>query len=268
MFWGGELAEQFFGQKKPWAEVSLVPSKGKLAGAAVLLLASVVLMAKGQPTPAQKFDLLGAEVRKPLEERGVFVHPAEVVGLKNDINVQTNLIDLRDEHDFNLFHVGGARRIDPATLTRATVLKDFLALPASAVTFLMGNGEAQAVTAWKELKAAGVGNLYVVEGGVNRWLELYGPPACVATPVAVAAAATTDAPAWRFAYATGASLPAAWPEIPASHAFQAPCQDPISAASGHQEGHEGGHHGITWPTYQFAKKVKLKSKAAVKGGCG
>ena len=268
MFWGGELAEQYFGQKKPWAQVSLVPSKGKLAGAAVLLLASVMLMAKGQPTPAQKFDLLGAEVRKPLEERGVFVHPAEVVGLKNDINVQTNLIDLRDEHDFNLFHVGGARRIDPATLTRATVLKDFLALPASAVTFLMGNGEAQAVTAWKELKAAGVGNLYVVEGGVNRWLELYGPPACVATQSAAAGAAATDAPTWRFAYATGASLPAAWPEIPASHAFQAPCQDPVSAAASHEAGHEGGHHGITWPTYQFAKKVKLKSKAAVKGGCG
>jgi len=277
MFWGGELSEQYFGQKRPWAEVSLVPSRGKLAGAAVLLLAAVVVMAKGQPTPAQKFDLLGAEVRKPLEERGVFVHPAEVVALKNDINLQVNLVDLRDEHDFNLFHVGGARRLDPSSLSRAQVLKDFLALPASAVTFLIGNGEAQAAATWKELKAAGVGNLYVVEGGMNRWLELYAPPACVATQAAPAGdaqaagpgspAAAPDQTAWRFAYATGASLPSAWPELPASRGFQAPCQDPVSVSAGHEEEH-GGHHGITWPTYQYAKKVKLMSKAAVKGGCG
>ena len=102
---------------------------------------------------------------------------------------------------------------------------------------------------------------------MNRWLELYAAPACVAAPApAPPRAGAADAPAWRFAYATGDSLPAAWPELPASRAFRSPCQEPVSVAAATR--HEGGHHGVTWPAYQFTKKVKLKSKAAVKGGCG
>ncbi len=261
LFWGGELAEQVFGRGRPWAEVSLRPSRALQITGGALLLASVVVMARGQPTPAQKFDLLGAEVRRPLEERAIFVHPAEVVALRTDLNVLVNILDLRDEHDFNLFHLGGARRVDPATLTRASQLKDLLALPGSAATFLVGNGEAQALTTWKQLKAMGVGNLYVVEGGLDRWLELYPAPACVAqrtTP------ATPEASAWHFAYATGDNLPSARPELTVGRAFRFPCQDPVSVA----EGHADEHGEIAWPTYQYARKVKLKSKAAVKGGCG
>jgi rhodanese-related sulfurtransferase len=170
------------------------------------------------------------------------------------------VLDLRDEHDFNLFHVGGARRVDPATLARPEVLKPLLAEPASTVTFLMANGEGPALEAWKSLKASGVQNVYVVEGGVNRWLELYPVDACVATPST--AGDDADRLAWHFSYATGSRLPSAWPELPASRAFHAPCAPPVPEEHGH------GGHGITWPEYQFARKVKLQSKAAVKGGCG
>jgi rhodanese-related sulfurtransferase len=261
LFWGGELAEQVFGRGRAWAEVSLRPSRPLMLVGSGLLLASVVVLARGQPTPAQKFDLLGAEARRPLEERGVFVHPAEVVALKNDITVQVTILDLRDEHDFNLFHLGGARRVDPVALLQAGQLKDLLALPGSAVTFLVGTGEAQAMATWKELKAQGVGNLYVIEGGINNWLELYPAPACVAERVAPDDAGPAG---WRFAYATGDNLPSAWPELQSSRSFRSPCQLAVSTA----EGHEGGHGGVAWPAYQYTRKVKLRSKAAVKGGCG
>jgi rhodanese-related sulfurtransferase len=267
MFWAGELAEQHFGQGKPWAEISLRPGRGaKLGAAAALVLASLVVLVRGQPTPAQKFDLLGEAARRPVAERAIFVHPAEVVLLRKDINLHAAVLDLRDEHDFNLFHVGGARRVDPASLATPEVLKPLLAEPASTVTFLMANGEGPALEAWKALKASGVQNVYVVEGGVNRWLELYAVDACVATPAAppAATAASTagDRLAWRFTYATGSKLPSAWPELPASRAFRSPCAEVAST-----DGHHGGH-GITWPDYLYAKKVKLQTKAAVKGGCG
>jgi hypothetical protein len=84
--------------------------------------------------------------------------------------------------------------------------------------------------------------------------------ACVAA--AAPPAGPGDRSAWRFRYATGSSLPSAWPELPASRAFRSPC---VQVAS--QEQHHGGH-GITWPDHLYAKKVKLSSKAAVKGGCG
>jgi hypothetical protein len=261
MFWAGELAERVFGEGKPWAEVSLRPrSMGKVGAAGALVLAALVVGVRGQPTPAEKFELLGQAVKQPVAERAVFVHPAEVVALRQDLNVHVSILDLRPEHDFNLFHVGGARRVAPGDLTSPEQLKALLAEPASTVTFLMANGEGPALEAWKALKALGMQNLYVVEGGANRWLELYPVDACVATPGA--AAGPDDRLAWRFAYAAGSSLPSAWPELPASRAFRTPCTSLASAEARH------GGHGISWPTYQFARKVKLSSKAAVKGGCG
>jgi rhodanese-related sulfurtransferase len=261
MFWAGELAEQHFGQGKAWADISLWPGRGaKLGAAAALVLVTLVVLARGQPTPAEKFELLGEAVQRPVAERAVFVHPAEVVLLRQDLNLHAAMLDLRDEHDFNLFHVGGARRIEPASLSRPEVLKPLLAEPASTVTFLISNGEGPSLEAWRSLKASGVQNVYVVEGGVNRWLELYPVDACVATPAA--AEAEADPLAFQFAFATGSSLPSAWPERPASRAFRTPCTSAASLEPAH------GGHGSGWPAHQFARKVKLQSKAAVKGGCG
>jgi hypothetical protein len=126
------------------------------------------------------------------------------------------------------------------------------------VTFLVSNGEAAALTAWKRLSTLGVSNLYVVEGGVNRWLDLYPVPACVGERTE----AGPDELAWRLAYATGASLPSARPEIATSHEFRSPCAEGEAHAGGAEE------HGARWPAHAFTKRVKLQSKAAVKGGCG
>ena len=54
--------------------------------------------------PARLVEVESAEVKRSVEERGIFVHPAEVVALRNDLTVQTAILDLRDEHDFNAFH--------------------------------------------------------------------------------------------------------------------------------------------------------------------
>jgi rhodanese-related sulfurtransferase len=259
MFWGGELLERRFGKGEPWSAIALRPrSAGKLAGAGVLLAAALVLAVRGDPTPAQRWAWTAADVKRSVEDRTMFVHPAEVVALRKDISVETEILDLRDEHDFNLFHVGGARRVAPAALASPSrETKRLLERPASSVTFLVGNGEAAGLAAWKALRALGATNVYVVEGGVNRWLELYAVPECVAARTASAGA---DALAWRFAHATGDREPAAWPELPRSQAFRSPCGDPVTRA--------GDPGEIAWPAYAFTKHVRLQTKAAVKGGCG
>jgi rhodanese-related sulfurtransferase len=261
LFWAGDLAQQAFGQKRPWAEVKRVPGRGALAFAGTLVAASLVLVALGQPTAESKFARMGPELRKSVEERGIFVDPAEVVALRKDIGVQVAILDLRDERDFNLFHVGGSRRTTLADLETPARLKTLLDQPPSTVTFLIGNGEAAALTAWKHLIAQGVPNLYVVEGGMNRWLERYPVEGCVAERVG--AADGRDGQAWRFLYATGSSQPAAWPELESSRSFRSPCGEPTA------EAHPGPHHAArAWPVHAYTKRVKLKSKAAVKGGCG
>ena len=261
LFWAGGIAQQYFGEKKPWDEVRRVPGRGTLAFAGTMVAAGLVLVVHGQPTPESKLARMGPEVRRSLDERAIFVDPAEVAALRKDIGIQVTILDLRDEASFNLFHIGGSRRVTLASLESPDGLKALLDQPATTVTFLVGNGEAAALKAWKHLIAQGVPNLYVIEGGMNRWLERYPVDACVAERVG--AADGKDGQAWRFLYATGSTQPAAWPELEASRAFRSPCAPAAPSA------HPADRHGApSWPAYAYTKRVKLKSKAAVKGGCG
>lgn len=261
MFWGGDVLERHYGKGEPWSQISLLPkSRGNLAGASALVAAAAILAVRGNPTPDQRWAWTAPQVKQSVQDRSMFVHPAEVVALRKDINVATDILDVRDEHDFNLFHVGGAERVEPASLTYLSPLVKRLSdRPANSVVFLMGNGEAAALAGWKSLVALGVPNVYVVEGGVNEWLQLYGVPQCVATKTA---AAGPDALAWKFSYATGEQEPAAWPDLEHSQSFRSPCEDPMTVSR------EDEHGEYVWPTYAYTKRVKLKVKAAVKGGCG
>jgi hypothetical protein len=260
LFWAGDLAQQVFGRQVPWAEVKKVPGPGTLAFAGTLVAATLVLVVHGQPSPEAKFARMGPELQRSVAERGIFVDPAEVVALRKDIGVQVAILDLRDERDFNLFHVGGSRRASLQELEAPERLKILIDHPPTTVTFLVGSGEDASLTAWKRLTAQGVPNLYVIDGGMNRWLERYPVDACVAERVASPDGG--DQQAWRFLYATGSSQPAAWPELTTSRSFRSPCVDAGAEIQGDV------HHARAWPAHAYTKRVKLKSKAAVKGGCG
>jgi uncharacterized protein len=260
LFWAGDLAQQHLGEHRPWAEVRLVPGRGPLAFAGSLVVAGLVLVVHGQPGAEARFARLNPEVRRSVEERGIFVDPAEVVALRNDLGIKVVVLDLRDEREFNLFHIGGSRRVTPADLESSEQLRTILDRPPTTVTFLVGSGETAAVKAWKQLTAQGMVNLYVIEGGMNHWLERYPVDACVAERVG--ASGERDRPDWRFLFATGSSQPAAWPELAASRWFRTPCVDPASAAPG------DSRHGRSWPVHAYTKRVKLQKKVAVKGGCG
>jgi hypothetical protein len=105
-------------------------------------------------------------------------------------------------------------------------------------------------------------NVYVIDGGIDRWLELYPPPACVAARVD--AGRSPDVLAWRFAYATGSTLPSAQPELPLA-------MPPLPCAGGTVVGASGSGGGAAraaWPAYPYDKKVKLQLRSVVRGGCG
>jgi rhodanese-related sulfurtransferase len=260
LFWAGDLAQQHFGQNRPWAEVVKAPGTGWQVLAGALVGASLFLAVRGQPDPEAKFDRMGPAVARALAEREVFVDPAEVVALRKDVGVKVVILDLRDERDFNLFHVGGSRRAGLSELESPDRLKLLVDQPPTTVTFLLGNGDAEAQKAWRRLTALGVPNLYLIEGGVNRWLERYPVDACVAEQVGKADG--RDEPAWRFRYATGSTQRASWPELESSRSFRSPCGDAVTV------GHGAAQHAPSWAAHAYTKRVKLKSKAAVKGGCG
>jgi hypothetical protein len=256
MFWAAEKIEARFAPATATPPASRRRGALRLAGAGALAAVALVVAARGQPTPEQGWQRL-PKLQELVRDRAIFVHPAEVVALRKDVNLQVDVLDLRSEHDFNLFHVGGAQRVDPGALETPELLKELRDRPPTSVVFLASNDEAGALAAWKRLVVLGVPNLYVVEGGVNRWLDLYPAPACVAEKIA---ATRPEEPLWRLAYATGASLPSAWPELTSSREFRIPCGEPAS--------HAGDEHGERWPAHAFTKRVKLQARSAVKGGCG
>jgi hypothetical protein len=262
-FWLAEVLERRFATAPALATAPVTPRRRRVRAlaAGALVLAAAFGALRGEPSAEQRWARQPARVHELVAERAIFADPAEIVALRKDTNVKVEVLDLRGEHEFNLFHVGGARRVDPRDLDAPEELRRLREREASTVTFLAGNGEAGALEAWKRLASQGLHDVYVVAGGVNRWLELYPPPACVA---ATRAGGGPDDLAFRFAYAAGASLPSAWPELPVSQEFRFPCGDALAAPGGH--GHP--HGGFTWPDHPFARHVRLQVRAAVKGGCG
>ncbi|MBK8023405.1 MAG: hypothetical protein IPK19_18725 [Chloroflexi bacterium] len=51
------------------------------------------------------------------------------------------------------------------------VVEEFHAPPDNALVFVMSSDEEEATAAWKYLIAEGVVNLYILEGGVNHWID-------------------------------------------------------------------------------------------------
>ncbi len=253
-FAAAEAIERRFGSPRP-APRRLRPA---WLGAVALVAMAVLLAVRGDPGPEQRWRWLPAAVQRQVPDRAVFASPAEVVALRKDTALHVEVLDLRSEHDFNLFHVGGARRMDPEAIVRPAELRQLLDRPPSTIIFLADNGEVRALSTWKDLRSRGVVNLYVLEGGMNRWLELYPVPECVATRDAAAA---DGAPGYRFRFATGENLPSAWPERPTSRAFRFPCAAPLAS------GNEGAGEFL-WPAHPYTRRVKPQVKAVVKGGCG
>jgi rhodanese-related sulfurtransferase len=125
----------------------------------------------------------------------------------NDRKIQTLLIDVRSEADYNLFHIRDARHVPMEALD--TIVEEFHALPDNAVVFLMSNDETQATEAWKYLVAEGVINAYILEGGVNNWLTTFSEEDFKTQ--AVKATHADDALAYTFPIAYGEQFPAAAP---------------------------------------------------------
>lgn len=189
MFWGAEQLERIFGKK----DLSKEP-KLRLYGAGALLVLALAVVFIGSPSFEEKYSKLTftrtetipqLEGQEPivntytysadqmLEKRLVQVSPAEL--FKSVYNQKINLImlDVRSESDYNLFHIDGAIHVPLNQLE--SIIPDLLSEPpANSVFVAISNDETAATEAWKQLSAASVPNVYILEGGVNHWISVFG----------------------------------------------------------------------------------------------
>jgi hypothetical protein len=208
MFWGSEQLERLVGGRDLRRE-----PRWRYVGAGALALAALAVLVVGQPTAADKWRALEPSKAKLLTERAVYIAPGELLETLHNDAIKVELLDLRSEADYNLFHLEAARRVSDEAL--AGLAPELLLAPANTVIVTMSNDEAAATAAWKYLTAEGVPNVYILDGGVNGWLATF---ARGDSNIQVnASLAGEDRLRYDFVHALGAGSPAAAPDPHAYH---------------------------------------------------
>lgn len=271
MFVAAEAAERVYGGRAALGEGSappVSPRRRRLLrpaslGAGLLLLLAAVTSLLGQPSARDRWRWIAARGEQELRERKIFVEPAEVVALRQDLTLAVRIYEVRSESDFNQFHLAGSRRIDPPAVEDPAFLREFLAASDQEIRFLASNDEAAAVEAWKALQAQGAVNVYVIEGGINRWLDAFPPQPRLAERWTPKGVAESDRFAWNFTRSVGERIPSAHPEVlRRDPALGLETADPTLAAGA------AWFDGRQVPPPPATRKVVLQRKVVAKGGCG
>jgi hypothetical protein len=166
MFWGAEQLERIFGKTDPKAA-----PRWRYGAAGAALAVALIVLVIGQPTAEQRWQRIAVEKQQLLDQRAVQIHPGELLNLLGDPLLQVIMLDVRTETDYNLFHILDARHAPVNSLSEA--VPGLHGQPANTVFVVMSNDEVAATEAWKVLAAESVPNIYILEGGVNRWLDVF-----------------------------------------------------------------------------------------------
>ena len=173
LFW---LSEQYEKQKMG-VDPKTAP-KGRYIGAGVLIALALGIIVIGDPGTKDYWSVVSAEQQQRLDNREVQIHPGELLAIMHDKGKNVIMLDVRDQRDYNQFHIRAARQVDPTLdAVTAVALDDLSDADGRTVVVAMSNGEDAATEAWKVLIANDVINSYILEGGINEWLEIFGEDA-------------------------------------------------------------------------------------------
>ena len=139
--------------------------------AVALVVVAMVGLVIGQPDNAARWDKMADTLQPKLDNREVQIPPQELLSLMNDYKLKPVLLDMREEIDYNQFHIYGSQLTDASNLQEQAELLQLE--PNNTVVVVISNDETRATDAWKYLKAESLPNVYLLEGGINNWLEFY-----------------------------------------------------------------------------------------------
>jgi hypothetical protein len=175
--------------------------------AAVLVALAGISLAVGQPTNEDRWQVIASEAQAKLDARDVQIAPAELLNYMNDASIKVVMLDVREEKDYNLFHLRDALHVPLNDVQDKA--RELQFEPANTLFVTISNDEAAATEAWKVLQAESVQNVYILEGGINNWLDTYAHDDFEAQDHVADHA--PDQLAYRFRAATGSRHPAADP---------------------------------------------------------
>jgi len=163
----GELSEKHIGK------MDLAQFGNWRYGAIVVsIIAAGIVFVIGQPTNADRWDAISAEQEARIADREIFAHPGEILEFMADPKIIVQVIDVRSETDFNLFHILDATHVPLADVE--DYADTLLLQPINTLFVVASNDETAATEAWRILMAESVPNVYILEGGINNWVALFG----------------------------------------------------------------------------------------------
>ncbi len=174
------------------------------AGAAALVTVAGGLAIFSLFVPDPAAPRLQREADRIIASRERHIELGELLSLLHNNQIRLRILDARNESDYNLFHLVDAIRVTPERV-RSDWPKT---LPPDAIKIVMSNEEQAANETARVLMSRGIRQVYILAGGVNGWLKVYGkdlarrpaPPAC------------PEAARYEFLAALGARYPASNPD--------------------------------------------------------
>lgn len=214
-----EIMEKVFarpGQEpKPVSQLARILRRSAVGAAVIIATVTLVI---GQPSVERKVAWAGKGLEQSIRERKVHIDPAELLGMMHNNQVQVVLADVRSPSDYNIFHLVDAQNVSLRQLDSGWATN----LPGEAVIVVMSNDEQAANEAWKhlavqlnlnsQLPVADKSRVYVLAGGVNRWLDIY-EKGLAQTPGPETASVGDDTCRHQFNIALGSRDAIARPEI-------------------------------------------------------
>jgi len=153
--------------------------KLKITGIIVALSLAIGLNLIAKPDLDMKLNQLSQTYQGILQTRQIYIDPAELLELMYNGTMSYQIFDVRDDSDFNLFHIIDAKKV---TLDQLKDNRFIKTLPDRSVIVLVSNDETKAAQAWKILAIQGVSNIYILAGGINYWLALFDNPELNSNP--------------------------------------------------------------------------------------
>lgn len=243
MFYLAEISEKVFGHPPKLApEKQKKQNMYKLTAAGTLLFLGVVALIIAQPSAQRKWQQIAAQENPKIEAREIYVDAHEFHKAMNDPMLYNVILDTRNESDYNMFHLESALHVTPKDLLTPAFVKRLKNMPDNTVKMLVSNDEVTATQAYKLLRGQGVINLYVLDGGMNGWWQLF--PVAVKNIFEVRQKPKQEQAHYIFNKAYGDTLPQANPPL------------------AHEEHTEENDE----PPYK--KKIKIETKTVVVGACG
>lgn len=150
-----------------------IENKKYLISGFVIFVFATIVFILGQSSPEAKWEKVSQQYQKMLQDKEVFIHPLEYVKTWNDASIKLLTLDFRSEEDFKKFHLDSAKNASFADIENKDFVFNLNQLPAQGVVVIVANNEEDSTKAWRWLKAQGVTNLYILDKGMDNWIQTF-----------------------------------------------------------------------------------------------